>query len=443
MYVGRVQQRTSTRNTINLKIPGFAPTLQVSFPEGRLPVCEKCKKNYKTRDMCRTQAEHTDLPWTSVYICVTLDDSCIDSNNKLKKGTYTTRTVDSQSYCYKSDVNSDTLICASCKTKNYTRKQCRIKSRHRALPWSTVQVVLSCEASEEEMPITNVENNSNPGKRSISDEGDEKRPSKRRDVGNTTSPESTDDSSHEKPSNKNNEPVDDTTLELGDDIEKVEESRTFLVEVNKDICIIKVRVYSSFCNGKFGFYLHSTQMNFTQFPLLQWLAVDKHKSIPIHSLFASSSQSLQNTQSLGQAWSQRNLDSYTQERSYPFLAEQTYPIDNQVLHPFASLTQPQYAYWQRSNPNMARLRATPREIPVEYPHQYYPEYYDPQQQPHGQILTPNWYGGSDPSIESAQAQLAKNIPVAQIRSPARRYPNNYSETANVRNHGPQFQYYHP
>ena len=40
-------------NTLQFSLPGFPQPLRVKFPDYRLPVCEKCKKNYKTREMVR------------------------------------------------------------------------------------------------------------------------------------------------------------------------------------------------------------------------------------------------------------------------------------------------------------------------------------------------------------------------------------------------------
>lgn len=63
MYYGTQQQKQGNRNTLILDIPGLGPGIKFRFPDCRLPVCGRCKKNYKTRDMCRNQGEHTDVPW--------------------------------------------------------------------------------------------------------------------------------------------------------------------------------------------------------------------------------------------------------------------------------------------------------------------------------------------------------------------------------------------
>ena len=261
MYNGEQQQqqtqRTSVHNTLHLELPGLSSALQVRFPDCRLPVCGRCKKNYKTRDMCRTQAGHTALPWSTVYICATFDHTCTDSNNNLKSGTFTARNIEWMPYCYKSDVSSETLICAACKTKNYTRKQCRIKSRHRYLPWSTVYVVLSCESNEDSRISSRLNLNSensrresgsnaqqgSSSKRRATNGDNEQGPSKKRasgvDVPNhsqhsdTESDEDTDTDASTSP--KKNSPKSES-------IRKVDKSRTFLIEVDEEKCIIKVGI---------------------------------------------------------------------------------------------------------------------------------------------------------------------------------------------------------
>mmetsp|Transcript_17094 Transcript_17094/g.22187 ORF Transcript_17094/g.22187 Transcript_17094/m.22187 type:complete len:446 (-) Transcript_17094:66-1403(-) len=137
-------------NTLQFSLPGFPQPLRVKFPDYRLPVCEKCKKNYKTREMCRNRNGHTDLPWSPVYICVTLDPSCIDENtNKYVKNTpFAIRPSQWQPYCIKKEkvagyFDTKTPICAACKKKNYTRSFCRERHKHRSLPWSTVYVTLT------------------------------------------------------------------------------------------------------------------------------------------------------------------------------------------------------------------------------------------------------------------------------------------------------------
>ena len=74
-----VPQAMSRGNVLTFTPRGFNQVLNVKFPDSRLAVCEKCKKNYKTRESCRVRSGHTSAPWTTAYICITLDSSCTDS----------------------------------------------------------------------------------------------------------------------------------------------------------------------------------------------------------------------------------------------------------------------------------------------------------------------------------------------------------------------------
>ena len=135
---------TRPSNTLVMTIPGFKKPVRLPFPEKALPVCLRCKKNYKTRELCRVRDGHTGLPWTLTYVCVTLDESCIDpKTGRIIDSPLESRGFDyHQPYCEKDEVPKGTPICASCKEKNYTRAYCREKQKHKQLPWSTVYVTL-------------------------------------------------------------------------------------------------------------------------------------------------------------------------------------------------------------------------------------------------------------------------------------------------------------
>lgn len=127
-------------NTLTTTLPGFTNPVSLPFPEKCLPVCIRCKKNYKTRELCRVRDGHTDRPWSLTYVCVTLDESCIDAQTgRIIDGPFEAMSLDfHQPVCEKEKVPSTTPICASCKEKNYTRAYCREKQLHNQLPWSTV-----------------------------------------------------------------------------------------------------------------------------------------------------------------------------------------------------------------------------------------------------------------------------------------------------------------
>ena len=130
-------------NTLKFKIPGFEFPIYIPFTGRRLAVCERCKKNFKTRDYCRTRDCHVDLPWSQTYVCVSLDPSCTDRDGKLLDGPFYARAVSPIAFHFDGDISNKTPICAPCKDKNYTRKYCRHQKKHLQLPWSTVYVILS------------------------------------------------------------------------------------------------------------------------------------------------------------------------------------------------------------------------------------------------------------------------------------------------------------
>lgn len=157
-------QAASHGNVLTFTPRGFSQTLNVKFPDSRLAVCEKCKKNYKTRDSCRVRSLHTTEPWTTAYICVTLDESCTDPEGNYVDKPLTVRMVQWQPYCVKNEFDPKTPVCASCKKTNRTRTFCRDRHKHRQLPWCTVYVILSAVDSTD--PSTVVAAPSRPSDKS-------------------------------------------------------------------------------------------------------------------------------------------------------------------------------------------------------------------------------------------------------------------------------------
>jgi hypothetical protein len=131
------------QNILTFTPPGFSQELSVKFPDSRLAVCEKCKKNFKTRDMCRVRNTHTTSPWSTAYICITVEESCTDESGKFIDKPMTLRMVQWQPYTMKKPFDSKTPVCAACKRTNRTRSFCRERHKHRHLPWCTVYVLLS------------------------------------------------------------------------------------------------------------------------------------------------------------------------------------------------------------------------------------------------------------------------------------------------------------
>jgi hypothetical protein len=131
------------QNVLSFTPPGFKQSLNVKFPDSRLAVCEACKKNFKTRDTCRVRNQHTAPPWTMAYICMTLDDSCLDEQGRYVDKPMICRMVEWQPYRVMTDFDKKTPVCGLCKKTNRTRSFCRDRHKHRQLPWCTIYVMLS------------------------------------------------------------------------------------------------------------------------------------------------------------------------------------------------------------------------------------------------------------------------------------------------------------
>jgi len=147
MYAGYLSGGAKRGTALRFTPPGFKHAVDIPFPGRVLPVCARCKKNYKTREHCRTKEQHHTLPWTDTYICMTLDGSCFnpDATLRLEDGPFVAHGVQSQPYIYPDEMKLDpkTPSCAQCKDKNYTRTYCRTSKKHKTLPWSTVYVMLT------------------------------------------------------------------------------------------------------------------------------------------------------------------------------------------------------------------------------------------------------------------------------------------------------------
>jgi hypothetical protein len=130
-------------NLLRFTPPGFTSIIDVPFPGRNLPVCEKCKKNFKTREHCRNRECHTGLPWSECFVCVSLDPSCTKEDNTLRPGPFISRLIPPQPLCIPGEVDPETTLCGMCKDKNYTRVHCRVNKKHHQVPWNTVFITLS------------------------------------------------------------------------------------------------------------------------------------------------------------------------------------------------------------------------------------------------------------------------------------------------------------
>lgn len=241
-------------NILTFTPPGFKQALNVKFPDSRLPVCVSCKKNFKTKDMCRVRNQHTRPPWTTAYICMTLDASCTDEDGKYVDKPFVVRMVQWRPYSVMEDFapNSKTPVCATCKKTNRTRSFCRDRHKHRKLPWCTVYVMLSTQESADPSTVVaapsrkiekaneaDVENNK--GKINASATPSEKNKSgiaTQRDTHQLPEKivaEGNEDSTTAGKTNMSASDVSKHTSTVGrDDIHDIPQSRTLLIQINDE-----------------------------------------------------------------------------------------------------------------------------------------------------------------------------------------------------------------
>jgi hypothetical protein len=142
-------------HVITLHPRGLPRPFDTPFPERRLPVCDKCKKNYKSRDLCRTRDGHKTLPWTTTYVAVTVDPSLLeqDVDGKLSYRDVPCIAIlmETPILCLGPSNGSmkSEPICKVCREKNYTREYCRGTCKHTTPPWSTTYVKLVADTRNE------------------------------------------------------------------------------------------------------------------------------------------------------------------------------------------------------------------------------------------------------------------------------------------------------
>ncbi len=143
------KKKGTKKNTLICSVPGLSQPLEIAFESRKLPVCKKCKKIYKTRELCRVRDGHTTLPWNTTYICFLVDDSCIENGKLIQNegDTFTAETIADDKrpgpfYACLDKLGPNPPICLNCKEKNYTRYHCRTNHCHQQLPWGTTYVTL-------------------------------------------------------------------------------------------------------------------------------------------------------------------------------------------------------------------------------------------------------------------------------------------------------------
>jgi len=352
-------QATSHGNILTFTPPGFKQTLSVKYPDARLAVCDKCKKNFKTRDMCRVRNTHTAPPWTTAYVCITMDESCTDADGNFVDKPLTLRMVQWQPYAVKKTFSSKTPVCSACKRTNRTKNFCRERHKHRHLPWCTVYVLLS--ALDNADPHTVVAGASKPAPSSPEANGTQERPIKdeapetaiKRTATDGTPPT---DSSHstlspEVPEGEKKIPVvdDDSKSAIiateppgpGDNIHDIAESRTFLALVssrNTSIHWLDLVEYEE------------AMPNFTQtpaagvapespFPVAPQTPGDTPGGLP-HHFYAPHAHA---------AYAQQHQSALKSQHQYFFHLQQQQPPQQQ-LRPGHPPAHPGYPQWQQFSP---------------------------------------------------------------------------------------------
>jgi hypothetical protein len=128
--------------------PGMPRAFDVPFPPRKLPVCLRCKKNYRSRELCRQRDEHKSLPWQTTYIIVTLTESVLekreDGSQYITDMPVVATLQEMPDLCRgpADGFMSKQPICKMCKEKNYTREYCRTTSKHTTPPYQTVYIKL-------------------------------------------------------------------------------------------------------------------------------------------------------------------------------------------------------------------------------------------------------------------------------------------------------------
>ena len=183
--------------------------------------------------MCRVRNAHTSAPWTTAFICLTLDDSCTDSNGKYVDKPLTVRMVQWQPFCVKESFDHKTPVCAACKKTNRTRSFCRERHKHRQLPWCTVYVLLS--ALDTADPQTVVAGASKPIEESAKEDSNTETNGASETKNTTEAQDGTTPSEANTTESKEGEKTKTakkSSGEEGDDINDIAESRTFLAKVS-------------------------------------------------------------------------------------------------------------------------------------------------------------------------------------------------------------------
>jgi len=229
-------------HVITLHPRGMPRPFDVPFPERRLPVCDRCKKNYKSRDLCRTRDGHKTLPWTTTYVAVTIDQSLIveDDNGKASYADLPAigLLMDTPLMCLGPADGSMKAepICKVCREKNYTRDYCRNTCKHTTPPWSTTYVKIVADTRNAEDRLAGYgAGKARPGKRRK-----KTAPGESEEDGKVKSESPVGDGENLSAYDASYEGEEQDVLN-SDDLAVIHQSKTFLAAVSSKSVIVRVR----------------------------------------------------------------------------------------------------------------------------------------------------------------------------------------------------------
>lgn len=158
MPVPSPEKKADGMQACTVHLPGLPQPFDVTFPARKLPVCLRCKKNYRSRELCRQRDEHKALPWQTVYVVVTLTDEVLEKGEDGKLSVADIPVVaelqETPDMCRgpADGFMSKQPICKICKEKNYTRDYCRATSKHTTPPYQAVYVKLVPKSVSTDVP---------------------------------------------------------------------------------------------------------------------------------------------------------------------------------------------------------------------------------------------------------------------------------------------------
>lgn len=136
---------------------GMPRAFDVPFPERKLPVCDRCKKNFRSRELCRTRDGHKALPWQTTYVVITLTDEVLEEGEDgslIYADIPVVGELQEMPELCRGPADGSMAgepICKVCKEKNYTRDHCRNTLKHTTPPYNAAYVKLVKKSSQDDM----------------------------------------------------------------------------------------------------------------------------------------------------------------------------------------------------------------------------------------------------------------------------------------------------